>query len=120
MVMTGGRGATGNATSKRFALPEREADGDWLDAQGLVDGAPPPLRTSVTMLKPRTILTRDNSPDVPFSQSINAYAGCEQARTMLRKPIAGGKQTQNQRIFGPQDCNLMCFFDTLKLPKAIS
>ncbi len=77
MVMTGGRGATGNATSKRFALPEREADGDWLDAQGLVDGAPPPLRTSVTMLKPRTILTRNSSPDVPFSLSINAYAGCE-------------------------------------------
>ncbi len=77
MVMTGGRGAIGNATSKRFALPEREADGDWLDAQGLVDGAPPPLRTSVTILKPRTILTRNNSPDVPFTQSINAYTGCE-------------------------------------------
>ncbi|HJO67108.1 MAG TPA: PA0069 family radical SAM protein [Sphingomonas sanguinis] len=77
MVKPAGRGATGNATSKRFALPEREADGDWLDAQGLVDGAPPPLRTSVTMLKPRTILTRNSSPDVPFSQSINAYAGCE-------------------------------------------
>lgn len=77
MVRAAGRGATGNATSKRFALPEREADGDWLDAQGLVDGAPPPLRTSVTMLKPRTILTRNSSPDVPFIQSINAYAGCE-------------------------------------------
>ncbi len=66
-----------NATSRRFALPEREADGDWLDAQSLVDGAPPPLRTSVTVLTPRTILTRNTSPDVPFSQSINAYAGCE-------------------------------------------
>ncbi len=83
MVMTGGRGATGNATSKRFALPEREADGDWLDAQGLVDGAPPPLRTSVTMLKPRTILTRNSSPDVPFSQSVNGYAGCEHAYTVV-------------------------------------
>ncbi|WP_347090931.1 PA0069 family radical SAM protein [Sphingomonas parapaucimobilis] len=71
------RGATHNATSRRFALPEREADGDWLDARSLVDGAPPPLRTSVTVLTPRTILTRNSSPDVPFSQSINAYAGCE-------------------------------------------
>ena len=71
------RGATNNATSRRFALPEREADGDWLDAQSLVDGAPPPLRTSVTVLTPRTILTRNTSPDVPFNQSINAYAGCE-------------------------------------------
>jgi hypothetical protein len=71
------RGATNNATSRRFALPEREVDGDWLDAQSLVDGAPPPLRTSVTVLTPRTILTRNTSPDVPFSQSINAFAGCE-------------------------------------------
>lgn len=71
------RGATHNATSGRFALPKREMDGDWLDAQLLVDGAPPPLRTSVTVLTPRTILTRNTSPDVPFSQSINAYVGCE-------------------------------------------
>jgi DNA repair photolyase len=77
MVKAVGRGATHNATSQRFRLPEREADGDWLDSQSLVDGAPPPLRTSVTVLTPRTILTRNTSPDVPFSQSINAYAGCE-------------------------------------------
>ncbi|KTW00920.1 DNA repair photolyase [Sphingomonas yabuuchiae] len=77
MTKIASRGATHNATSRRFALPEREADGDWLDAQSLVDGAPPPLRTSVTVLTPRTILTRNGSPDVPFSQSINAYAGCE-------------------------------------------
>ncbi len=77
MTKIASRGATHNATSRRFALPEREADGDWLDAQSLVDGAPPPLRTSVTVLTPRTILTRNGSPDVPFNQSINAYAGCE-------------------------------------------
>ncbi len=77
MTKIASRGATHNATSRRFALPEREADGDWLDAQSLVDGAPPALRTSVTVLTPRTILTRNGSPDVPFSQSINAYAGCE-------------------------------------------
>ncbi len=72
-----GRGATGNATSRRFNLPEHEADGDWLDQRALIDGEPPKLRTSVTVVKPRTILTRNSSPDVPFSQSINAYGGCE-------------------------------------------
>lgn len=82
MVKTAGCGATGNATSGHVALAEREADGDWLDAQGLFDGAPSPLRTSVTVLKPRTILTRNVSPDVPFSQSINAYVGCEQPQTV--------------------------------------
>ena len=72
-----GRGATGNATSRRFNLPEHEADGDWLDQRAQIDGEPPKLRTSVTVVKPRTILTRNASPDVPFSQSINAYGGCE-------------------------------------------
>lgn len=72
----GGRGATQNRTSGRFALPEREADGDWLDMAAGVDGVAP-LRTTVTALSPRTIITTNESPDVPFSQSLNAYAGCE-------------------------------------------
>ncbi|MBB4608470.1 hypothetical protein GGQ89_000672 [Sphingomonas yabuuchiae] len=91
------RGATNNATSRRFALPEREVDGDWLDAQSLVDGAPPPLRTSVTVLTPRTILTRNTSPDVPFSQSINAYAGCEQPRNGCAKSAFGWETHIDER-----------------------
>ncbi|MCD2324937.1 PA0069 family radical SAM protein [Sphingomonas sp. IC-56] len=71
------RGATLNAESTRFNLAQREADGDWLDARADIDGAPPPLRTSVTVEKPRTILTRNNSPDVRFDQSVNPYRGCE-------------------------------------------
>lgn len=77
MVMTGGRGAIGNATSKRFALPEREADGDWLDQQQYVDGLQPKPRTTVKTLKSKTIITRNQSPDVPFIQSINGFVGCE-------------------------------------------
>lgn len=77
MVKAIGRGATQNATSKRFNLLEREVDGDWLDAQSMVDGEPPKLRTTVTTLKPKTIITRNTSPDVPFTQSINSYVGCE-------------------------------------------
>lgn len=71
------RGATLNRESTRFALPVRETDGDWLDLQGDVDGAPPPLRTTVTVEQPRTIITRNQSPDVPFDRSINPYRGCE-------------------------------------------
>ncbi len=71
------RGATNNATSRRFNLPDREADGDWLDERHLIDGAQPRDRTSVAVLKPRTILTRNASPDIPFDRSINAYGGCE-------------------------------------------
>lgn len=71
------RGATVNRESARFGLPAREADGDWLDARGAVDGAPPPLRTTVTVEHPRTIIARNTSPDVPFDRSINPYRGCE-------------------------------------------
>ncbi|WP_375250036.1 PA0069 family radical SAM protein [Sphingomonas sp.] len=71
------RGATLNAASARFALPVRDADGDWLDEQASIDGVPPPPRTQVTVEQPRTILTRNQSPDVPFDRSINAYRGCE-------------------------------------------
>jgi len=71
------RGATLNAESGRFNLPAREADGDWLDARDSLDGAPAPLRTSVTVEKARTIITRNQSPDIAFDRSINPYRGCE-------------------------------------------
>ncbi|KTT76231.1 PA0069 family radical SAM protein [Sphingomonas endophytica] len=71
------RGATLNAASARFNLPQSEVDGDWLDARGSIDGAPSPLRTTVTVEHPRTIITRNASPDVPFDRSINPYRGCE-------------------------------------------
>ena len=71
------RGATINVHSTRFALPEWQADGDWLDAQGDLDGVVAPVRTGVTVEKPRTIISRNTSPDVPFDRSINAYRGCE-------------------------------------------
>jgi DNA repair photolyase len=41
-----------------------------------MDG-PPPLRTTVTIEHPRTIITRNASPDIGFDRSINAYRGCE-------------------------------------------
>ena len=71
------RGATLNAESGRFNLPATEADGDWLDAREALDGAPPVLRTTVTVEQPRTIISRNQSPDVPFDRSINPYRGCE-------------------------------------------
>lgn len=75
--ITRGRGAPLNQQSARFNLPVREADGDWLDVRAGIDDAPPPLRTTVTMEHPRSILSRNTSPDIAFDQSINAYRGCE-------------------------------------------
>ena len=72
-----GRGAPENRTPTRFNLPVREADGDWLDDRDGIDDGPPPLRTTVTVEQPRTVITRNTSPDIGFDRSINAYRGCE-------------------------------------------
>ena len=72
-----GRGAPENRTATRFKLPVREADGEWLDAREKVDGGPLPLRTTVTVEKPKTIIAWNRSPDIGFDRSINAYRGCE-------------------------------------------
>jgi DNA repair photolyase len=71
------RGATQNRTSSRFNLPERQEDGDWLDDREEIDGVLPPLRTSITVERPQTIITRNTSPDIGFDRSINPYRGCE-------------------------------------------
>jgi len=72
-----GRGASLNHPSSRFDEPAREVDLDWLDDRSVVDDAPPPLRTQVTIEHPRTIISRNKSPDIPFDRSVNAYRGCE-------------------------------------------
>src|SRR3546814_10201954 len=72
-----GRGAPENRTPTRFGLAAREADGDWLDVRDELDGDVPPLRTTVTIEKPKTIIALNNSPDIGFDRSINAYRGCE-------------------------------------------
>lgn len=72
-----GRGAVSNVDSQRFNLPSREADGDWLDGLDRDELPLPRLRTEVTVEHPKSILSFNSSPDLPFDQSINAYRGCE-------------------------------------------
>ncbi len=72
-----GRGAQSGAPSQRFGLPDRLQDGDWRDAMVALDGPPVKLRTTVTQEFPKTILSFNQSPDIPFDRSINAYRGCE-------------------------------------------
>ena len=68
-----GRGAGSNPEG-RFEPYQSEAfDDGW---QGL-DWEPTPISTTVTPEKSRTIITRNDSPDVPFNLSINPYKGCE-------------------------------------------
>jgi DNA repair photolyase len=68
-----GRGATLNLEG-RFASAERTRDDDgW----GSLDEPLPPLETIVQPEAARSIVSRNDSPDLPFSQSINPYRGCE-------------------------------------------
>ena len=72
-----GRGAPSAHVPQRFGLAAREADLDWLDAREAIDGPAPKLRTTVTDEHARSIISYNQSPDIPFDRSINAYRGCE-------------------------------------------
>jgi DNA repair photolyase len=68
-----GRGALSNDSS-RFDEERRVAfDDGW----GTADEPPPRLETVLSPDSTRTILARNNSPDVGFDRSINPYRGCE-------------------------------------------
>jgi DNA repair photolyase len=75
-----GRGATFNP-GNRYRRDGREAcDDGWQPAAGDEAGdedAPPKQRTTVAIQRARTIIARNESPDIPFTQSINPYQGCE-------------------------------------------
>ncbi len=67
-----GRGAGVNP-SGRFEKFERYVfDDGWNSFEEL-----PPFKTDVQIEKPRTIITRNDSPDISFDRSINPYRGCE-------------------------------------------
>ncbi len=65
--------ASGLNPSGRFEPHAREGFDDGWD----IEEALPPLKTEVQVEKPRTALTRNTSPDIPFDRSINPYRGCE-------------------------------------------
>ncbi len=72
-----GRGAVTNLQG-RYEVDQREAvDDGWLAQVEEGDGESKVLRTQVFEERAKTILTRNASPDIPFSVSLNPYRGCE-------------------------------------------
>jgi DNA repair photolyase len=67
-----GRGSNANPDG-RYEPIQREAAFDGWD----LAEEPAPIRTEVTIEKPRTIIARNDSPDISFDRSINPYRGCE-------------------------------------------
>ncbi|BCH60570.1 radical SAM protein [Agrobacterium vitis] len=67
-----GRGA-GLNPSGRFETLERQLEDDgWASLEDM-----PPFRTEVQVERPKTVITRNDSPDIPFDRSVNPYRGCE-------------------------------------------
>ena len=67
-----GRGAQSNA-SGRFEPETRVAfDDGWQSLEEL-----PEFKTTVSIDAARKVITRNESPDIPFDRSINPYRGCE-------------------------------------------
>ena len=67
-----GRGAVSNPPG-RFEVETRAPDPQ--DEASLPD--PAGFVTQVTVEKPKTVITRNDSPDISFDRSINPYRGCE-------------------------------------------
>jgi DNA repair photolyase len=67
-----GRGAVTNVSGRYEPLARVTEDDGWESMAEL-----PPFKTDVTIEKPRSIISRNESPDVPFDRSINPYRGCE-------------------------------------------
>src|SRR5690606_9118525 len=69
-----GRGSVSNRTSRFEALQRESFDDEWEAADQ--DTASNPA-TTVAFETARSIISRNQSPDIPFEQSINPYRGCE-------------------------------------------
>jgi len=69
-----GRGATIDPGNRYRDAAREPFDDGW---SGDADGVAPRLSTTVAIQPARTIIARNDSPDIPFTQSINPYQGCE-------------------------------------------
>lgn len=67
-----GRGATGNPDNRYAAHTRDSVDDGWGCQEPL-----PSLATELLVDSSRTVISYNDSPDVPFDRSINPYRGCE-------------------------------------------
>ena len=67
-----GRSAGINPSGRFEPVSRHVFDDGWNSLEEL-----PPFKTVVQVERPRTIITRNESPDISFDRSINPYRGCE-------------------------------------------
>lgn len=71
-----GRGAASRVAGRFLVTTSTGTDDGWGSVYEDIAEAPRPA-TTVTEERARTIISRNNSPDVGFGQSVNPYRGCE-------------------------------------------
>ncbi|PPD45028.1 MAG: radical SAM protein [Methylocystis sp.] len=67
-----GRGALSKRSGRFEPEIREEIDDGWGALEGLEA-----LKTNIHVEKPRSIITKNDSPDIAFDRSINPYRGCE-------------------------------------------
>lgn len=105
-----GRGARSNATGRYEAQVREAFDDGWTPD----DAEAAPLRTTVAPEKAKVIITRNDSPDVGFSASINPYRGCEHGCTYCyARPahaymgLSPGIDFESRLFFKPEAARLL-------------
>jgi DNA repair photolyase len=105
-----GRGAQTNATGRFESLAHEAFDDGWTDA----DAAPAKLKTTLSIDRARTIITRNDSPDIGFDRSINPYRGCEHGCIYcFARPshaylgLSPGLDFESQLYFKPEAAKLL-------------
>lgn len=71
-----GRGAQHN-THNRFEKHQYEWEDEYLEHCRIENEEFESTRTKYQEVFPKSIVTKNSSPDVPFNLSINPYQGCE-------------------------------------------
>ncbi len=67
-----GRGANINPAGRFAATTHESVDDGWYQ-----EAVPDSIATEVRPEAARSVISRNDSPDIPFTQSINPYRGCE-------------------------------------------
>jgi DNA repair photolyase len=68
-----GRGATSNLEGRFESVARESFDDGWSQEEEALS----PIRTEVVRETAKSIIACNDSPDIPFDKSINAYRGCE-------------------------------------------
>ncbi|HDP89354.1 MAG TPA: PA0069 family radical SAM protein [Thioalkalivibrio sp.] len=104
-----GRGAQSNRDGRFESLGHEAVDDGWGEVP-----EPAPLRTEVTVDRARSVITRNDSPDVPFRQSINPYRGCEHGCSYcFARPshsylgLSAGLDFETRLFYKPQAAELL-------------